>query len=101
MLKRMIGLMLTDHIPAGECMLFVFPRPGYHGIWMKNMLVPIDVLWLGDDMVVLDMRERLEPCRGFCKVNYPRERASYVLELKAGEIRRNRIRRGTRIYARL
>src|SRR3989344_7332267 len=32
-----------------EGMLFVFDTPGKYGFWMKDMLFPIDIIWLAPD----------------------------------------------------
>lgn len=46
-LKRIRGLSRRKTIGA-DGMLFVFPREDFHGIWMKEMVFPIDILWLVD-----------------------------------------------------
>ena len=40
------GLMYREHIPDDGGMLFVFPDIRMRGFWMKNCLVPIDVVFL-------------------------------------------------------
>ncbi len=43
---RALGLMHRDEIPADGGMLFIFPDSIVRSFWMKNCLVPIDLLFL-------------------------------------------------------
>ena len=84
-------------MPKGSCMLFRFGSPGYHALWMHNMRFPIDVLWLDEKGVVVDLKENLKPCKSMldCPQFSPRKEASYVMELNAGEIKRSKLRAGS------
>ena len=98
-IKKMIGLMFRNGLPASQCMLFVFPREGHHGIWMRNMLFSIDVVWLDKDMRVVDIKERMRPCKQFsdCIPYSPRGKAKYVIEFSSGTVKRLKIRNGGRV----
>lgn len=64
-------------------MLFVFEKPDYHGIWMKDMKFSIDIIWLDSDFRIIDLMGNVSPDtfpRGF----YPKSPSSYVFEAKAG-----------------
>ena len=43
------GLMYRAHLPPDQGMLFVFPRAGERRFWMKNTLVPLDMVFIGPD----------------------------------------------------
>ncbi len=43
---RTLGLMGRTSVPKGEGMLFVFPKAIKRSFWMKNCLIPIDLLFL-------------------------------------------------------
>ena len=45
-------------LPADAGMLFVFDATERHGFWMKNTLIPLDLLFLADDGRVLAVVER-------------------------------------------
>lgn len=85
-IKRMIGLMYRQSLEGDTVMLFVFPREGRHGIWMRNMRFSIDVLWLDSRMRIVDIRKGLNPCRSMarCRTYYPKADAAYVVEGIAG-----------------
>lgn len=44
-----VGLMFRETLAPGEGMLFRFDRPEHHRFWMKNTLVPLDLLFVADD----------------------------------------------------
>jgi len=98
-MKRMIGLMFRNSMKENTCMLFIFPSEGRHGIWMQNMSFAIDVLWLDKDSKIIHTEERLQPCNSFwnCKTYVPEKDAKYIIEMKAGAIKKNKIKKGSKI----
>lgn len=81
--KRRCGLSGRRELHDGHGMLFIFEKPELHGIWMKDMDFPIDILWLDRDMRVVDAARNADP-ESFPKIFRPREPALYVLEVPAG-----------------
>ena len=70
-------------------MLFVFPKPSVYPFWMKNTLIPLDIIWLDPDFNVVHISENLQPCMADpCPVTNPGVEALYVLELNAGAANR-------------
>lgn len=88
--KRLIGLMFRDRLDRSECMLFIFNRARRHGIWMRNMLFSIDVVWLGRDRRVVDYVEDIGPCDGLsrCTTYYPKIEDMFIIEFGSGAVRR-------------
>jgi hypothetical protein len=88
---RAMGLMFRPFLPQGRGMLFVFDSAEFHGIWMKNCKFPIDIVWLDQDKRVVHLAESVPPCKADpCPVYEPLRRASYVVELNAGQARREK-----------
>lgn len=89
-LDRMRGLSGRKVLETDTGMFFVFPQVGKHGIWMKEMNFPIDILWLDDDLRVITVAENVHPDT-FPQSFYPDEPARYVLEVPAGYAERHGI----------
>ena len=81
-------------IPDDYGMLFIFPKDGRYGFWMKDMLVPLDIFWLDAQghvvSIVRDVATSTYP-----NVFYPTAPARYVLETAAGFARAHAIATGT------
>lgn len=88
---RAMGLMFRPSLAKDRGMLFVFDSTDFHGIWMKNCRFPIDILWLDEERKVVHLEEAVPPCKAEpCPVYKPLRRAAYVVELNAGQARREK-----------
>jgi uncharacterized membrane protein (UPF0127 family) len=88
---RQMGLMFRPSLSLDKGMLFIFEEPAFHTIWMKNCKFPIDIVWLDDDKKVVHLAESVPPCTAEpCPVYSPLRKASYVVELNAGQARREK-----------
>jgi len=96
--KRLVGLMFRDQLPHNQGMLFIFENTDFHGIWMKNCRIPLDILWLDQSRKVIHTEENVPPCQfDPCHIYYPLQKALYVLELNTGLIAKEKIRLGAHI----
>ena len=43
---RALGLMHRESLPGSAGMLFVYPQPTHAVFWMKNTLIPLDMIFL-------------------------------------------------------
>ena len=92
---RAMGLMFRPSLAPDRGMLFVFGQPDFHGIWMKNCKFPIDIVWLDEARRVVDVAAGVPPCKADpCPVYQPMGRASYVVEMGAGQAGREKVARG-------
>jgi len=88
--QRIMGLMYRDHLASDQGMLFVFEEEGIHSMWMANMLIPLDLLWLDEDKRIIHIEMDVPPCeKPPCPSYASRIPAKYVLELKAGIVEGN------------
>ena len=89
---RAMGLMFRPSLSLDKGMLFIFDGPPeFHTIWMKNCKFPIDIVWLDEEKKVVHVAEAVPPCKEEpCPVYQPLRRASYVVELNAGQARREK-----------
>ncbi|MFH1473412.1 MAG: DUF192 domain-containing protein [Candidatus Aenigmatarchaeota archaeon] len=83
--ERSRGLMFVEHLDDDRGMLFVFDRSGIYPFWMKNTLIPLDIIWLDSDSSVVFISRDTQPCiSSTCDSTNPEKQASYVLEINAG-----------------
>ena len=95
LLKQIKGLMFRESLAANDGMLFIFNDSGFHSIWMMNMKIPIDIIWLNENKKVVSIKENAPPCSFNCTSYRPMEQASYVLEVNAGFAKSHNIKEGT------
>jgi uncharacterized membrane protein (UPF0127 family) len=93
--EREKGLMYRDRLAADAGMLFLFERASMLTFWMKNTLIPLDMIFIGPDRSIVGVVANAEPLtlmpRG---VNEP---SQYVLEIGGGLAARLGIRAGERV----
>lgn len=78
---RATGLMNRTALGENEGMFFVFPQPGVQDFWMKNTLIPLDMIFISDDLSIVKIRHAF-PCVGDpCQTYSSAEPAKYVLEV--------------------
>jgi uncharacterized membrane protein (UPF0127 family) len=95
---RQLGLMFRPSLPADRGLLFVFGQLGFHGIWMKNCRFPIDIVWLDEQRRVVHLAEAVPPCKSDpCPSYEPLRKAAYVIELNAGQARREKLTIGASV----
>lgn len=70
-------------VPEEYGMLFVFEREGLYGFWMKDTLVPLDVVWLSERGEVLGIIHDAAP-DSYPLAFYPPSPVRYVLEVRGG-----------------
>ena len=59
--ERIKGLSGVSSLGDFEGKLFIFDESNYHGIWMKDMRIPIDILWFNEDLELVDYKENVSP----------------------------------------
>jgi uncharacterized protein len=89
---RQKGLMFRTELPEATGMLFVFPAESQQSFWMRNTLIPLDIIFIRADKTILGIVENAAP-----KTETPRSvpgQSQYVLELIGGSAGRYRISAG-------
>lgn len=59
--ERAQGLMNRESLPSGQGMLFIYERPRPASFWMKNTLIPLDMVFVGADGVVRNVHANAVP----------------------------------------
>jgi uncharacterized membrane protein (UPF0127 family) len=89
------GLMYRDHMADDRGMIFLFPQVGEYPFWMKNTLIPLDMIWIDADHRIVHIAHDVPPCKADPCPNYPpNAKAASVLELAAGVAAKHHLRDG-------
>ena len=89
------GLQERSHLAAGTGMLFVFPGRQVVHFWMKDTLIPLDMIWMDEHLRVIHIEKSVPPCTvSPCPTYGPVLPARYVLEINAGQADRANIHVG-------
>lgn len=59
--ERAIGLMHRLSLPAREGMIFFYPAPGPVAFWMRNTLIPLDMLFIAPDGRITKIHKNAVP----------------------------------------
>jgi uncharacterized protein len=90
------GLMWRTRMAPNWGMLFIFPSSRPRSFWMKNTYIPLDILYIREDGLILNIARRTTPHQ--TSPSYPSDGdARYVLELNGGFCDTNKINPGQRV----
>lgn len=93
--KRAVGLMHRPSMPADAGMLFDFRTDAPVAMWMRNTLIPLDMLFITRDGRIANIAERTVP---YSETSIPSKGpVRAVLELNGGTAARLKIRPGDRV----
>lgn len=93
--RRSQGLMFVERLAPGTGMLFVYGAPGTVSMWMKNTLIPLDMLFVAADGRVTRIARNTKP-RSLATISSMGP-VTGVLEIGGGESARLGIDTGDRI----
>lgn len=97
------GLMNRESLPENAGMWFVFSQPVQERFWMKDTLIPLDILFVGDDMKVVYVFENAAP--GSMELIPPTSTSvpdyKYVLEINGGTVGKKGIEVGDTVEQRV
>ncbi|RJQ19950.1 DUF192 domain-containing protein [Candidatus Woesearchaeota archaeon] len=94
--EKQQGLMFRESLADDAGMLFIFDDTAPRGFWMKNTLIPLDMIYLDENFTVVEVKENVPPCTEDPCPTYVSVPARYVLEVNAGASARSGIRVGSR-----
>jgi len=90
--EREQGLMYRDSMPELDGMLFLFTEEEPLSFWMKNTIMPLDILYLGADHKIVTIARNAKP---YSLETIPSVKpAKYVVEVNAGFSQRHGIKEG-------
>jgi len=88
---RVKGLSGIKSLEWNEGMLFQFQEEQRRSIWMKDMLISLDIIFLSRDKKVRLFLENIQPCKSDnCEI-YTAQDTQYIIEVRAGYIKKNKL----------
>ena len=91
--QQELGLSGRTSLKEGQGLWFPLAEENEQGMWMKDMLFPIDVFWFDKNMVVVDIKKDISPST-YPEIFYPVSDSLYVLEISAGAAEKMKIKVG-------
>ena len=89
------GLMFRDFLPENQGMLFIFDDEKNQNFWMKNTLIPLDLIFISEKKVITNIIPA-EPCtQDPCEIYG--SKALYVLEVNKDFTKNNDIQPGQKV----
>lgn len=77
--ERTKGLQNKKELPNDEGMLFIFDKPQQVSMWMKDTLIPLDIIFINDDLEVIEVYEGKPESTEIMQ----EDNTKYVLEVNA------------------
>jgi uncharacterized membrane protein (UPF0127 family) len=93
--ERRTGLMYRKKLLNNEGMLFIFPREKIIQLWMKNTYIPLDVIFISENKVIVDIKKNMEKLSE--TIVKSKVRSRYALEFNAGLINKLDIEIGDKV----
>lgn len=79
------GLSGRAALGKNEGMVFVFDKLDKYGIWMKDMLFSIDIIWMDENFKIVHIEKSVGP-ETYPTIFSPDRLSMYVLEIAAGQV---------------
>ena len=93
--ERRIGLMYRKNLLNNEGMLFIFPSEKIIQLWMKNTYIPLDVIFISENKVIVDIKKNMEKLSE--TIVKSKVKSRYALEFNAGLINKLDIEIGDKV----
>lgn len=88
------GLMFRKTLNDRAGMFFVFDKEEVRHFWMKNTLIPLDMVFIDSHFIIVDIHKGATPLDE--TIISSRKPAKYVLEINAGKADTCRMKKGTK-----
>lgn len=92
------GLGGTESLTPGGGLLMKFDTDYQHGIWMKDMKIPIDIIWINKEKSIVHIVKNASPELSTEEIFTPKAPARYVIELPAGSVKTAGIKVGQEVF---
>lgn len=90
--KRALGLSHRKYLGSYDGMWFIFDQDTEGGFWMKDMLIPLDIIFVDASGFIVDIKADQQPCKeDFCPTITPASKYRYVLEVNSNFCKENAV----------
>ncbi|MBI1937372.1 MAG: DUF192 domain-containing protein [Ignavibacteriales bacterium] len=80
--QRQVGLMMRRNMKLDQGMLFLFEEETYQSFWMKNTILPLDIIYVNSQKEIVTIYKNAKP---YSEESLPSSKpAQYVVEVNAG-----------------
>lgn len=96
--NRALGLMHRENLEEEEGMLFVYEDEDVRYFWMKDVLFPLDMIFIDEALKIVGFLENIPVCeKDPCPQYSIEEESKYVIEVNAGWVVENSVELGDRV----
>ncbi len=88
------GLMFRQSLGKNEGMLFVFPGSAVRNFWMKNTIIPLDMIFIAENGTITKIQYAVPCSSDPCPLYSSEKPAKYVLEVNGNFTAENGIEEG-------
>ena len=100
-LEKRLGLMNIKKLGSNDGMIFVFNPPKNVKFWMKNTLIPLDMIFIRNNQII-EILENVMPCtKNICELFGPDEIVDFVIEINSGKTKEIGLKKGDYIEIKL
>ena len=93
--ERKKGLQCKKYLKKNEGMLFIWSDEDYRSFWMKNTVIPLDLIFINSSLEVIEVYFDAKPFSE--KLIRSKKKAKFVLELNVGVFKQLGFNVGDRI----
>lgn len=96
--EREVGLMNRPFMDKTAGMLFIMDTEELTYFWMKDTLIPLDMIFLDSNKNIVSIQENTLPCTtAECEIYPSVHPAKYVIEVNAGFVENHKINTNTKV----
>jgi uncharacterized membrane protein (UPF0127 family) len=82
--EQLTGLMHRTELPQNQGMLFIYPDSKIRSFWMKNTLIPLDIIFIDQNQQIINIHTATPCLSEQCPTYQSHSPAQFILEINAG-----------------
>lgn len=82
--QKSLGLMYRDSLEINKGMIFIYDAEEPRSFYMKNTLIPLDLIFLDNEKKIIDTKLNFQPCKTDVCPTFTSKPAKYVIEINSG-----------------